>query len=183
MFNRKIDEDTELRPIEPQHAAELNALVLGSFDHIHEWSNWLTDRERPVALTEQWIVENRKRYGSGDGFDIAIWHAGRMAGQIGFNYFDRVDRRTEIGYWLGQEFSGKGIVTRSCKSMIDYAFHDLKLNRVEIRCGTENIKSRAVPERLGFKKEGVARQSEWLHDRFIDLVVYAMLAEEWEERK
>jgi ribosomal-protein-serine acetyltransferase len=180
MFTRKIDADTELRLIEPHHAAELNALVVRNFDHLHEWSNWLKERERPVSLTEQWVVENRKRYGSGDGYEVAIWNGGKMAGQIGFNFFDRVNRRTEIGYWLGKEFSGKGIVTRSCKAMIDYAFNDLSMKRVEIKCGTGNAKSRAIPERLGFRNEGVARQSERLHDRFIDLVVYAMLAEEWE---
>ena len=63
--------------------------------------------------------------------------------------------------------------------MIEYAFRDLNMNRIEIRCGTGNAKSRAIPERMGFKNEGVARGSEWLHDRFIDLVVYAMLADEW----
>lgn len=183
MFSRRIDNETELRPIEPRHAAKLNALVTRNFDHIHEWSNWLEARGRPVELTEQWIARNRARFGSGDGYEVAIWHRGRMAGQIGFNLFDRQNRRTEIGYWLGKEFGGKGIVTKSCVAMIDYAFGDLKMNRVEIRCGTGNVKSRAIPERLGFSNEGVARQSEWLHDRFIDLAVYAMLAEEWDKRQ
>ena len=182
MFSHTIDNLTELRPIEPHHAAELNALVARNFDHLHEWSNWLKDRERPVELTGQWILQNRARHGAGEGYEIGIWHDGRMAGQIGFNFFDRENRRTEIGYWLGKEFEGKGIVTRSCVAMVEYAFGELNLNRVEIKCGTGNIKSRAIPEKLGFRNEGIARQTEWLHDRFIDLVVYAMLAEEWEER-
>ena len=53
------------------------------------------------------------------------------------------------------------------------------MNRVEIRCATENVRSRAVPERLGFKLEGILRQSIWRHKRYYDLAMYGILAEEW----
>ncbi|HSK70354.1 MAG TPA: GNAT family protein, partial [Pyrinomonadaceae bacterium] len=69
------------------------------------------------------------------------------------------------------------------RALIDHAFNELKLNRVEIRCGFENTKSRRIPEKLGFKEEGVIKQAEWLHDRFIDLVIYATLANEWQANK
>ena len=64
---------------------------------------------------------------------------------------------------------------------MDHALLDLKLNRVEIRCATENTRSRAIPERLSFTQEGVMRQVQWLHDRYVDHVVYSMLAEQWRE--
>ena len=179
MFSYKIDRESELRLIEPPHAAELNALVENNFDHLREWSGWLKERHRAVERTSDWIAHNLVRFTSGDGFEIGIWHRDRMAGQIGYNYLDRQNRKTEIGYWLGEQFQGKGLVTRSCAALIDNAFNNLEMNRVEIRCGAENHKSRCVPERLGFMEEGTARQAEWLHDHFIDLVVYAMLADEW----
>jgi len=102
-----------------------------------------------------------------------------LAGQIGYNFFDRENRRTEIGYWLGESFQGKGLITRACKVLIENAFTNLNINRIEIRCCTGNVKSRKIPENLGFKLEGIARQAEWLHDHFEDLAVYAMLADEW----
>jgi ribosomal-protein-serine acetyltransferase len=58
----------------------------------------------------------------------------------------------------------------------------LKLNRVEINCGVENKKSRKIPEKLGFREEGVIRQAKWLHDHFYDLVIYGMLADEWQNK-
>lgn len=70
-------------------------------------------------------------------------------------------------------------MTRACQAMITYAFHTMKLNKVEIRCATENVRSRAIPERLGFKEEGLIRQAEWLYDHYVDLVVYGLLASEW----
>jgi ribosomal-protein-serine acetyltransferase len=113
---------------------------------------------------------------------MCIWYRGEIAGQIGYNYFDWNDRRTEIGYWLGASFQGKGLITKSCRVLINYAFNELNLNRVEIRCGVENKKSRKIPENLGFREEGIVRQAEWLHDHFIDLVIYGMLANEWRDK-
>jgi len=66
--------------------------------------------------------------------------------------------------------------------VIDYAFNELNLNRVEMRCGVKNKKSRKIPEKLGFR-EGVARQSGWLHDHFAGYVIYGMLANEWHKSK
>jgi ribosomal-protein-serine acetyltransferase len=62
---------------------------------------------------------------------------------------------------------------------VDYAFSGLKLNRVEIACATENKKSQAIPKRLGFTEEGIARQAEWLYDHYVDHIVYGLLASDW----
>ncbi|MFN2394038.1 MAG: GNAT family N-acetyltransferase, partial [Pyrinomonadaceae bacterium] len=76
-----------------------------------------------------------------------------------------------------------GIITESCKILINYAFEELGMNRIEIRCATENVKSRAIPERLNFKLDGVLRQFLWRHTRFFDMAIYSMLAEEWNEKR
>ena len=183
MFSYKIDNDTKLRMIEPRHAEELNSLVIQNYEHIREWSAWLKDRERPVEQTLEWIKGNLKQFAENKGFEVCIRYRGEIAGQIGYNYFDWNDRRTEIGYWLGASFQGKGLITKACRVLIDYAFNELSLNRVEIRCGVENIKSRRIPEKLGFREEGIVREAEWLHDHFIDLVIYGMLASEWHKSK
>jgi ribosomal-protein-serine acetyltransferase len=70
-------------------------------------------------------------------------------------------------------------MTEAVRALVAYAFEVWKLNRVEIRAAVANVRSRAIPERLGFKQEGVLRQAERIGDRFEDLVVYSMLAGEW----
>ena len=70
-------------------------------------------------------------------------------------------------------------MTRACQALIGFAFKDLLLNRVEIWAAVENARSIAVIERLGFLEEGVRRQAEWVHDRYVDLRCFAILRGEW----
>ena len=94
---------------------------------------------------------------------------------IGCHGIDRPNRSTSIGYWLDASHQGRGIMTTSCRVIINHAFRNLELHRVVIRCATENHRSRAIPERLGFTLEGVDRQAEWLYDHFVDLARYGLL--------
>jgi ribosomal-protein-serine acetyltransferase len=70
-------------------------------------------------------------------------------------------------------------MTDACRALVDYLFSELKLHRIEIRCATDNVKSWAVPKRLGFSKEGVLRQAQAFDGRFLDIEVYGLLAEDW----
>ena len=72
-------------------------------------------------------------------------------------------------------------MTRSVTRLLEHAFDELKLNRVVIKCVPENLKSRAIPEKLGFEREGTEREGGWLHTRFVDHVVYSLLADEWRQ--
>jgi ribosomal-protein-serine acetyltransferase len=83
---------------------------------------------------------------------------------------------------LGEEYQGHGIVTKACRTLVDYAFYEYKLNRIQIRCATGNKKSCAIIERLGFNREGTNRQAEFLYDHYVDLNVYSMTADEWKVR-
>ena len=179
MFNYTIEDDLELGLIQLEHAEELNALIRKNFEHIREWSAWLTEKELPIERTRTWIATNLQRFAENEGFTIGIWHNGALGGQIDYGNFNWNDRKVEIGYWLGAAFEGKGLVTNSCRILIDHAFNELNLNRIEIRCAVENRKSRKIPERLGFIQEGIAREGGWLHDHFVDDVVYSMLSSEW----
>lgn len=182
MFSHKIDAETQLRLIEVRHAEELHALIAGSFEHIREWSAWLTEKESPLERTREWIGMNLARFANNESFTIGIWHQDALAGQIDFGNISWNDRKFEIGYWLGEAFQGRGLVTKSCRALIDHGFHELEFNRVEMRCAVENKKSRRIPERLGFREEGLLRQAGWLHDRFVDEVIYGLLASEWRNK-
>jgi ribosomal-protein-serine acetyltransferase len=66
---------------------------------------------------------------------------------------------------------------------LDIAFCEYDLRRVEIRCAEENPRSRAIPDRLGFRKEGILKDAEFVGGRYHSIMVYGMTVEDYEERK
>ena len=112
-----------------------------------------------------------------------IWYQRRLAGIISFNYIDLGRQQTELGYWLGQAYQGKGLMTAACRAMTNYAFDHYKLHQVEIRCAVTNEKSRAIPERLGYETYGIAPQLDWSTGVYVDTIVYSMTAEDWHKRE
>lgn len=179
MFECKIDERTELRLLTLDDTEQLFELVHGNRGHIGEWMFWVRE-DYSLADARQHITFALAKSAANDGFEAGIWFDEQLAGCIRYNYVDWAHRNTELGYWLGAAFQGKGLATHAARAMTDYAFKTLGLNRVEIRCMSENLRSRRVPERLGFTQEGVLRQVRWRRDHFDDHVVYGMLASEWQ---
>lgn len=162
-----------------ENAEELFETVKANYEHLRPFLHWVTE-DYSLASAKGFIKQNQKAFAENTSQGFGIFYRGKIVGAIGFVNFNWTSRRAEIGYWIAKDSEGRGIITKSCKGLIDYAFDELKLNRVEIRCATENTRSCAVPERLNFKLEGVLRQSEWRHTRFYDTAIYGMLAKEWE---
>ncbi|MDQ5809492.1 MAG: GNAT family N-acetyltransferase [Actinomycetota bacterium] len=182
MFSHKLGEHTELRLLEERHAQELTDLTDRNREYLRAWLPWV-DANRTVEDRKKFIRGALKQFAENNGFTAGIWHEGRLAGVIGYHSIDWENRTTAVGYWLGEKYQGQGLVTAACRALVDHAFQELGLNRVSIACATENKKSCAIPERLGFRREGVVRQAEWLYDHFVDHVVYATLASEWQIRR
>jgi ribosomal-protein-serine acetyltransferase len=179
MFARPLTPDLSLALLEPRHAEELFQLTNGNREHLREWLPWV-DGVHTVDDTKVFIQTAQKQFCENGGFQTAIVLRGRVVGVIGFHRIDWMNGSTSIGYWLAKKYQGQGIMTTSCRACVNHAFAELKLNRVEIRCAVENQKSRAIPERLGFRLEGTAREAEWLYDHFVDHAIYGMLAREWQ---
>ena len=160
------------------HAGEITAVVRDNLERLKKWMPWAVD-DYSIESAKDFVQRNLNTFTSGDAFSVLIRVNGTFAGTIGFHNLDRVNRHAQIGYWIAQDFEGRGIITRCCPLLIDYLFDDLQLNRVQINCNIENTRSRAIPERLGFKLEGIHRQIEYINGRFGDWAVYGMLKEEW----
>lgn len=181
MFYYKINEDLELRILELRHAEELFQLTDQSRNYLREWLPWV-DLTKEVEDSKNFIQSGLNQFSNNNGFQAGIWYQNKLAGVIGLHYINWANKCTSVGYWLGEHFQGKGIMTKACKAVIQYCFRDLDLKRVEIRVATENYKSQAIPERLGFKKEGCLRSIEFLYDKYVDHYVYGLLKEEFTNR-
>lgn len=177
-FRYILDEDTELLLLKEEDAEELYALTNRNREHLRHWLPWV-DSIQSISDTKRYITSSIRQYADDNGFQAGIWLQGRLVGIIGYHGVDWVNRSTTIGYWVGASFQGKGLVTKASRALVDWAFREWRLNRVEIRCARENHRSRAIPERLGFTEEGIVREGEWLYDHFVDLMLYGMVAKDW----
>jgi len=174
----EINSDTKLRPLSLDDSASLFAVIDSNRNHLRKWLGWVdkTEEEKDVQKFIKSSIESRaKKY----GFVCCIIHLKELVGICGFDTFDLGKKSTEIGYWLSEAATGKGIMTNCVKVIVSYAFRELNLNRIELRAATENHQSCAIAERLNFTYEGDCRDGEWLYDHFVDQAVYSMLKREW----
>lgn len=178
MYKVEIDKELYLAILEPRHAQELFQLLDNSRDHI---SKWLTFPTKTTSVEDSltFIEKSLRRLSENNGYWSGIWYKGKMAGSIGFLYIDWDARKTEIGYWLGDEYLGMGLATKAAKAFIYHSFEELDLRKVEINVASENGPSRAIPERLGFTKEGSIRNYEKVNGDYHDRILYGLLKDEW----
>jgi ribosomal-protein-serine acetyltransferase len=134
-----------------------------------------------VADFEIYIERCEQQHIAGTDYGFVIKAENKVVGRIGVHYIDQRNSIGAIGYWIGEGFSGKGIVTRACQSLIRFCFEDAALNRIEIKCATGNLRSAAIAERLGFQKEGILREAERVNSEFLDLNLYSFLKSEWQK--
>ncbi len=182
LFKHNINKQITLSMVELGDADEIFSVVDSSRNYLRHWLPWV-DSNTSSADTRNFIKFALQQYADNVGLHCCIRYENKVAGIIGYHRIDWSNKTTELGYWLGVNYQGRGIMTKCCKVLTDYAFTHLKLNRVEIRAADKNIKSRAIPERLGFTYEGNLRDAEWLNDHFVNNVVYSMLQDEWSEHE
>ena len=148
----RVDEQIDLRLFEDGDAETLFRLVDANRVHLRAWLPWV---DGVTSVNDQlgFIHQAREQFERDDGFQVGIWEIGTLVGCAGYHSIDRTNRATEIGYWLAATAQGRGIMTRVCRYLVGYAFADLGLNRVVIRCASGNERSAAIPKRLGFTHE------------------------------
>ncbi|AWV89233.1 GNAT family N-acetyltransferase [Bradymonas sediminis] len=177
MFAFTIDEKIELRLHEEHHAEELFALTDRNRAHLGRWFPWV-EHTQNVDDTLKFIKGVRRGYADNEAVLTSVWCDGNIAGTLGISRIDWNIGSGEIGYWLGADYEGRGIITRSCRALISYAFDTLKLNRIVIKCQPENTRSSAVAKRLGFSYEGTLRESAKHNGKLHDMEVYSVLRRE-----
>ncbi|GAB1508057.1 GNAT family N-acetyltransferase [Actinophytocola sp. KF-1] len=179
MLSRSLTDDAELRALEPWQAAEFAAHVASARDHLMEWLPW-GDSAAEVDGARALLQRYADAQARGEGRILGIWVGGKLAGGVLFRVWDEKMGMCELGVWLAPEAVGRGLVTRASTAMIDYAFRERGMHRVEWRCATGNTRSSAVARRLGMTKEGVLREAAPLHGVRHDIELWAVLASEWQ---
>ncbi|MCX7783433.1 MAG: GNAT family N-acetyltransferase [Meiothermus sp.] len=182
MLSYFLDEHGELRLLQPHHAEALFALTDANRKHLRRWLPWVDDNTT-LDDTKAFIQGTLEGFARGEQLPLTVWYRKKLAGTLTLFDIKPPHCTAEIGYWLGAAFEGKGLMTRSVEALINYAFFEMGLGRLEIRASTKNLKSRAIPERLGFTLEGILRQEVRLYGRPQDMALYALLKQDWPKQK
>ena len=168
-----LGEGLELRFLETSDAEALQDVIEPNRQRLSARMPWA---EGSTLDTTRAFIESG---GSGENLDaIGIFLAGELVGTIGLRPAP-MSRDAEMGYWISAHAEGQGLVTRAAQALLGYAFEQLGCHRVTIRAAPDNARSRAIPERLGFTREGVMREAGWASPGYHDLVVYGLLESEW----
>jgi ribosomal-protein-serine acetyltransferase len=175
-----IDDHIELKPIDTSDASFIFETINNEREYLRKWLPFV---DKTYSYSDSLYFVNSILSVSEEYREpiFSIYYDHQFAGIIGFRGTDITNHKTEIGYWLSQKYQKKGIITRSIPVLLKYVFNPFtwNMNRVQIRCAVENYRSRAIPEKLGFRLEGIERAGELLvDDAYTDLAVYSLLMEE-----
>ena len=171
----KVDPEIELKQLEQSDSIDIFKTIDNQRDYLGKWLPFvaftieMSDTEKFVDSVVN-ATEDRFEY------VFAIRKCNEFVGLIGFKDTDKHNKKTEIGYWLSEKYQKQGIVTKSVDKLCDFAFNKQGINRIQIKCAVENISSKNIPKKLGFKFEGIERQGELLtSDFYTNLEIYSKL--------
>ncbi|MDJ0379508.1 GNAT family protein [Streptomyces sp. G-G2] len=178
MFSIDLADDAQLFPLEPRHAEEFFAHIDRGREFIGEhigFADAAADLESARTLLNTYA--QRTAVDGGRLYGIRV--DGVLVGGVLYRIFEADTGNCEIGCWLEPAAAGRGLVTTACRILIDHAFHDRGMHRVEWRASALNTKSLAVAERLGLTREGVLRENYRHRGALRSTEIWAVLVHEW----
>lgn len=178
MYAIPLADNAELRPLEPWQAAEFLAHIGRARSNTDPWISWAsrsTDLESARATLQAFA----DKQATDAGRIFGIWREGTLVGGVMFVHFDAGSGNCEIGVWTEAAAEGQGLVSAAVRHLIDYAFVQRGMHRIEWHNGSRNTRSRAVAQRMGMQLDGVLRESSAHNGIRQDMEIWSLLSEEW----
>ena len=174
----KLDDEIVLKSFELNDVEKRYKVIDNNRKFLIQWLSWL-DLYKDSNDLKKYTKICQERERNKQAYALGIYHNGEFAGSIEIQNIDYRNKKCEIGYWLAEEFTHKGIMMRSCIEIINYVFNNIQLNKINILAATENYSSQAIPEKLNFIKEGMLEDNECLYGVFVDNYIYGMTRKRW----
>ncbi|MEU9735537.1 GNAT family protein [Streptomyces sp. NPDC048002] len=172
------DDGAELRPLEPWHAEEFLAHLERGRDFINRYVPFASKAQDTAGARE--VLQRYADMRAADTGSLhGLWLDGKLVGGVLFLNVDADALNCEVGCWLEPAGTGRGLVTRAMRVLLDFAFGPRGMHRVEWHAASANEASLNVARRLGMTREGVLREN-WPHRGVRhDTEIWAILAPEW----
>lgn len=185
LFEELRDERIVIRPYRESDAQDLFEAVAESRDHLRPWLPF-ADAHQTVEESRDWIIHTIAQWELREELSMSIWEiaTNRYLGGTGFGIHSWDSGYFEIGYWIRASEEGHGYITEAVRLLANYAFDTLKANRLEIRCDEQNVRSAAVPRRLGFVQEGCLRNDSTKPDGSLrSTFIFSLIPGEWHDKR
>jgi ribosomal-protein-serine acetyltransferase len=169
-------------PARAADATALARLVADNHGHLRTFMPKVTGLQT-VSAAEQYLQSVAQQSDAGDLYEWHIFAGERLCGAVRLNHIERDNCKASVGYYLGAQHQGKGLATTSVRKVLQFAFQQLGLNRIELKCASNNVASQRVAERLGFGWEGLLRQAELVDGVYLDHFIYGLLRADFEARE
>ncbi|WP_329118988.1 GNAT family N-acetyltransferase [Streptomyces sp. NBC_01465] len=178
MFILPLRENAQLRPLEPAHAQEFLDHIDRARPNVDPWIPWATfspDLESATATLQRYA----DRQAADTGRIYGIWLDGTLVGGVMFPHFDAASGTCEIGCWTEEAGQGLGLVKQASQALIDWAFVERGMSRVEWHASSRNTRSIEAARRLGMTRDGVLRSSTMYRGERLDIEIWSVLSDEW----
>ena len=172
---------TVIRCWQPQDAPLLQAAITASLEHLRPWMPWVESEPEDLEVKIARLRRFRGLFDLGQDFIYGIFtlDEAQVIGGTGLHTRVGGDAR-EIGYWIHQDFLSQGIATEVSAALTRVAFEVDRVQRVEIHCDPGNVRSAAVPRKLGFTHEAtLRRRTPFLDETPRDRMIWSLLADEY----
>lgn len=174
----KVDDEIVLRLIQESDAEDIFYTIDSQRIYLGKWLPFV-EYTTEIEGTHRYIERRMNDAKEGSNFFFTIRKKDVFAGMIGLKNIDMINKKAEIGYWLSENFQRQAIMVNSVRTLYQFAFEELRMNRITIKCGMYNDRSHNIPLKLGFKFEGIERQGEFFSgDKFVDLEIFSKLRSE-----
>ncbi|MDQ2178941.1 GNAT family N-acetyltransferase [Marinifilum sp. D714] len=171
----KVDTEIELKQLEQSDSKAIFEMIDSQREYLGKWLPFV-EFTKEVSDTDKFVSSAVNAPEERFEYVFVIRIQNEFIGLIGFKDTDKLNQKTEIGYWLSEKHQKQGIITKSVEKLCDFAFNQQGINRIQIKCAVGNKPSTKIPQRLGFKFEGVERDGELLTGNvFTDLEIYSKL--------
>jgi ribosomal-protein-serine acetyltransferase len=204
MFNLTVNPNIHLRTFHPDDATEIFNLVDRNRARLRPWIhpsalpetpqaarvfaiecffNSLADPMEALTIYADYFQELDGYFrGKSPQSEMGLWVDERLVGAVSMSCLEDSPTAVEFGYWITEEHEGKGIITRCVSALMDYAMDNMDIQRFVIGCAANNQRSRAVPERLGYRLHVTQPSKEVVGEFVYDRVIYGIRASAWRGR-
>ena len=158
MIEIKVNEKLKIRQTLLEDAEDFFDIIEKNREYLRKYLPWL-DSSRDLKRVEDSIIGSLREFKQSGTPRFSILFDNKIVGVIAFHPIDSFHKNASIGYWIDQDYSGKGLISKCAKVVVKFGFENLDLNRIFIRCHPDNIASQRIAEKLNFQLEGVLRES------------------------